>query len=124
MLALIAIAGAAGTLARYLIGVSLARQDGGFPFATLLVNVVGSLILGVLVAWPPSSLLSPTARTALTIGFCGGFTTFSAFSYETVAMIQSGAHRRALLYVTASVVLSLAATAAGLAASRHVTSAR
>jgi CrcB protein len=103
-------------MARYLLSGWIQRgADGVFPVGTLAVNVIGSLLLGFLLRYSlegPS--LSVEMRTLLTIGFCGGFTTFSTFSYETVALIQSGQWTRAGLYALSSLVLTVGATFAGL----------
>lgn len=84
------------------------------PWPTLLVNVGGSLLLGVLVKALPEWGASLEVRALLTVGFCGSFTTFSTFGYETVALLQSGQHAQALGYVAASVGLGLAGVLAGL----------
>jgi CrcB protein len=120
MLFAIALAGAAGTLARYGVSTLLQRAGSTLPYGTLAVNVLGSFLLGVLLragAAPPDA--PPSAlRLALTVGFCGGFTTFSAFSVETALLLQSGAYARAALYASTSVLLSLAAVFAGFAMGR------
>jgi CrcB protein len=113
----IAAGGAAGTLARFGISAWMAPVTIRFPFATLLINVVGSFLIGWLSGeWSPVKDL--TVRAALTIGFCGGFTTFSTFSIETVRMLHVGDTRRAAAYVAASVLLSVSAAALGVAAAR------
>jgi fluoride exporter len=115
--AAVALGGALGATARYATTLMLTPAAGGFPIATLAVNVLGGFLIGIGVR-----LLSPDAdhavRLALTTGFCGGFTTFSAFGLETVTMLQQGRAGRALLYVTLSLVLGVGATALGLAAVR------
>ena len=116
----IAAGGAAGTLARFGISAWMAPVTIRFPFATLLINVVGSFLIGWLSGeWSPVKDI--TIRAALTIGFCGGFTTFSTFSIETVRMLHGGDARRAATYVLASVVLSVGAAALGVAAARAFT---
>lgn len=104
-------AGAAGVSARYALG-----QLTPSLWATLAINVVGSLLLGVLVAQGRS--LSPEVRDALGVGFLGGFTTFSTFSVQTVLEADGGRPGTALLYVVASVGLGVAAAAAGFYGSR------
>ncbi len=99
-------AGAAGVSARYAIG-----QLSPSLWVTLAINVVGSLLLGVLVAQGRS--LSPEARDALGVGFLGGFTTFSTFSLQAVLEADGGRPGTALLYVVASVVLGVGAACAG-----------
>ena len=86
----------------------------GFPGGTLVVNILGSLLIGLVVrlAGEPA-VISPEARVFLTVGLCGGFTTFSAFSAESMELIQSGQWGRAGAYVIASVSLCLLATFAG-----------
>ena len=121
MLFAIALGGAAGSVARYGVGRFFDRGEGEFPVGTLLVNIAGCLLLGFLVRYFNGSTMSTELRAALTIGFCGGFTTFSTFSLETIRLAESGNWQRAALYVFASVVLSLAALAAGLAAARAFT---
>ena len=113
----IALGSAIGGALRYLVGGWVQRLAGpAFPTGTLLVNVSGSLLLGFLLRWashPPS--LSAELRAFLTVGLCGGYTTFSTYSAESVTLLQDGQWGKALTYVAASVALSLAATAAGFA---------
>jgi CrcB protein len=118
MLFAIALGGAAGTLARYGLGGYVQRFAGTFPLSTLVINVLGSFALGFLVRYLLATTYSPELRAGLTIGFCGGFTTFSTFSYETARLLEDGSYGRAGAYVLASVALSLAATFGGLAAAR------
>ena len=125
MLFAIAVGGALGTLARYLIGTALADVVPGFPAGTLGINVAGSFLLGLLMAGVAARPdFSPVLRAALTVGFCGGFTTFSTFSAETVALLEGGAAGRAALYAAASVTLSVAAAFAGLVLARQLSPAR
>ena len=96
-----------------------------FPVATLVINVVGSLIVGFVMRFALSSnTLSAEAQVFLTTGFCGGFTTFSAFSYETVRLLENGDYPRAGLYALASVVLSLIAVMVGFSLARGLLGAR
>ena len=119
MLFAIAVGGAVGSVARYLVGSALAGATPGFPGATLGINVGGSFLLGLLLAlFAQRPELAPAMRAALTVGFCGGFTTFSAFSAETVALLERGAVGRAALYAVASVTLAVGAAFVGLAAGR------
>ena len=114
----VAIGGAVGSLARWWIGGLAQEASATFPSGTLAINVAGSLLLGFLARYLLETSAPPELRLALTVGLCGGFTTFSTFSYETVALLESGSLVRAAVYVTASVVLSIAATMAGLALAR------
>jgi CrcB protein len=109
---LVALGGALGSVARYGVGVLAARWFGlGFPWGTLAVNVIGGLAMGVLVArvGPEQEQL----RLALGVGVLGGFTTFSAFSLETVRLMQHHAGQAAA-YAAASVALSVGACWLGL----------
>lgn len=117
----VAAGGAVGAALRYLVS-EWARQFpslGGFPWATLGINVTGSLLLGAVAG---GALLadsaSPQLRAMLTIGVLGGFTTFSSFSLETVTLLQAGALPRAALYAVASLALSVGAAAVGITLAR------
>jgi CrcB protein len=120
MTAAIGVGGAAGTLARYGVGGLAQRLSATFPVSTLLINVVGSFLLGFLMRWLLGTAASPELRAALTIGFCGGFTTFSTFSYETARLMESGSWARAGTYVALSVLGSLLATFAGFVVAARV----
>jgi CrcB protein len=108
--ALIAVAGAAGALSRYAVASAVGVRT--FPWSTLSINVVGSLLLGFLLQAAPGRL-SDDLRVGLAVGFLGAFTTFSTFSYESVALVRDGRAMTAALYVLASVVAGLAAAAVG-----------
>ncbi len=112
--------GALGAGARYLVYQYVTRLWGAaFPWATLLINISGSLLIGVLVAILLERLPDTTAlRVFLITGILGGFTTFSAFSFEVVELIERAEVTYALLYVTGSVVLSVAACWIGLVTTR------
>ena len=114
----VALGGAIGAALRYLTNVSALRLFGpGFPVATLIVNVAGSFLMGVLVvvlARKGGNHLAPFLMT----GILGGFTTFSAFSLDALTLWERGQTLTAFTYVAASVILSLAAIAAGLALAR------
>ena len=107
---MIAVAGAAGALARYGIGNAVGVRT--FPWATLAINVVGSFLLGLLLQ-AATGRLDDDLRVALAVGFLGAFTTFSTFGYETVAMLRDGRAAAAALYVVASVVVGVGAAAVG-----------
>jgi CrcB protein len=105
------IGGAVGAAARYQLGTLAGRGWGAtFPWGTLIVNVGGGLLMGLLIARG----LSEPWRLLLGVGVLGGFTTFSAFGLETVALIERGAAATAAAYVLASVSGALLATWAGL----------
>ena len=118
MLLAVGAAGALGTLARYGLGAFVQRFAFTFPYGTLAVNVLGSFMLGALMRAFLLTTASPELRTAMTVGLCGGFTTFSTFSYETATLLEAGSYGRAAAYVAASVGLSLLATFAGFVVAR------
>jgi CrcB protein len=122
MLLYVAVGSALGGVSRYLLGGLIQRLlDTTFPAGTLLINISGSFLLGVILRYAiETPTLSPEIRALLTIGFCGGYTTFSTFSYETVALLEDGEWTRAGLYVGASVVLSLVGVFLGFALAREV----
>lgn len=122
----IAAGGAAGSVARYaLSAVIQQRAAGPFPIGTLVVNVSGSFLLGLIMRYALATpALSPEVRALLTVGFCGGFTTFSTFSYETARLLEDGDYRRALAYIVISVVLSLVGIIAGFEAARGLLALR
>ena len=94
----ISLAGAAGTAARYLVTVAFAQRFGStLPYGTLAVNLIGCFAIAALV--PPGAALgwSPTVRTAVTVGFLGGFTTYSSFNYETMRLWESDATAASLI---------------------------
>lgn len=114
---MVGLGGALGAMARYGVSLAAARLWGlAFPWGTLAANVLGGLAIGVLAA-----KLAPAqepARLLIGVGVLGGFTTFSTFSLETIALFERGEARTALFYVAASLALSLLACWAGLAAGR------
>jgi CrcB protein len=124
LIAAVAIGGALGSVARYLLGAFIQdRVATALPVGTLVINVVGSVLLGFFVqVGLESAAFSPEIRFFLTTGFCGGFTTFSTFSYETLKLVEDGEYGTASLYVTSSVVLSLVGCAIGMAAARRLIS--
>ena len=117
---LVAIAGAAGSLSRWGIGRLAVRLFGpGFPYGTLIVNVVGCFLIGLIMHVAlASDKLSPTARLTLTVGFLGALTTFSSFSYETVVLMDQARWTAAGVNIAANLVTGLTATFAGLALGR------
>ena len=126
MLWYIAIGSAIGGVSRYLVGGLVQRLVAGtFPAGTLLINVTGSFLLGAILRYGvETTTLTPEVRALLTVGFCGGYTTFSTFSYEAVALLDDGEWTRAALYVALSVGLSLLATFLGFAAARELIAVR
>ena len=118
----IALGGALGSMARYATGVYVGRWLGtAFPWGTLLINVIGSFLIGVFaesfaLRWDAS----PSMRVFLVVGICGGYTTFSTFSLDIVTLINHGDTLAAGAYIAASVVLGVAALYAGLQAMRLI----
>ena len=119
---LIAVMGAVGTLTRYgLQGVVQFRSGSEFPYGTLAVNLTGCLLLGFLGQLTLNRMvISPEWRIAMTIGFFGGFTTFSSFGWETAKMLQDGEWVHAMAYVSASVLVGLLLTLAGIHAANRI----
>lgn len=113
----VALGGAIGASLRYLSGLAIIRIIGAsFPYGTLFVNVVGSFVMGMAIAWlaKRTGAANTELRLFLTTGLLGGFTTFSAFSLDFANMWQRGDTTMALGYVLASVVISILAVFAGL----------
>jgi CrcB protein len=113
---LIAVGGALGTLARYLISVAAIPFSHTLPWGTILINVSGSFVIGFFGTLTLSQGRYPlpeTARLFIMVGFCGGFTTFSSFSLQTLDLMRHGSLTRALINVAASVVLCVGAVAIG-----------
>jgi len=122
----VAIGAALGGVARYYLASALQQRLGAtFPWGTLVVNVSGSLLLGVLIRY---ALVTPSVsvemRALLTTGFCGGYTTFSTYSYETATLLEDGQYGRAGAYALASVVVALGATFAGFVLARELIALR
>src|SRR4051812_16331059 len=109
----VGLAGLAGGLARY--GISYPVHGDTLPWVTVAINVAGSFALGLLVAAP---WFSTDARTALGVGFLGGFTTFSTFTVQAVIDVDAGEPGRAALYLAVSIGAGLAAAAGGFALGR------
>jgi CrcB protein len=126
MVVWIAIGSALGGVSRYLFGGLIQRLfDTSFPSGTLTINVVGSLLLGFIIRYSlETPAVSPELRGFLTIGFCGGFTTFSTFGYESAVMLEEGQWTRLAAYVGLSVLLTVVGTLAGFAAAREVLTLR
>ena len=119
-LLLVALGGAIGSAMRYLTAILLARHyTGSIPLATLVVNVLGCFLIGLLIG-----LCSETTylRLLFITGFCGGFTTFSTFTAESYVMFRERAYGLALLYIAGSVLIGLLALWIGLYVSRIIAS--
>jgi CrcB protein len=116
-------AGLGGSLRHGINLVALRHTAGDFPYGTLFINVAGSFVMGAFAAWLSTKAGHSTAqplRLFLMTGVLGGFTTFSAFSLETISMWQRGEAASAAAYVAASIVLSLLGLVAGMALVRSL----
>jgi len=120
LLAYVAAGSAIGGAARLLLGTFLQQRTGAsFPVGTLAVNITGSFVLGFLVRYSVASpTITPELRALLTTGICGGYTTFSTFSFETATLIEDARYERASIYILLSVGLALIGTFLGFAAAR------
>lgn len=116
----IGIGGFFGAISRFLISTYMQKLTGSlFPVGTLTVNILGSFIIGFLVLYF-ENIISPNQKAMLVTGFLGALTTFSTFSYETVAMLQESLYYRALINITLNVILSLAGTIVGIIAFKKI----
>jgi len=122
MIIYVALGSALGGVARFLLGGLVQRLTGGtFPLGTLIINITGSFLLGLVYRYAvDSAAITPEIRAFLAIGICGGYTTFSTFSYDSVRLLEDGETTRALAYIGLSVVLSLGAAMLGIAAGREL----
>lgn len=116
----IALGGALGTLARHLAGEGARRALGsGWPYGTMLVNVLGSFIIGyAMVYFGARGQMDSSLRMAVTIGFLGGFTTYSSFAYETVTLVQGDRMLTAAGYVVSTLAIAGGACFLGMLAAR------
>jgi len=122
----VALGSAVGGASRYALSMFIQqRASSTFPIGTLIVNVTGSLVLGFVLRYALGSpSVSAEVRALLTTGFCGGYTTFSTFSYDAMTLIEDGDYRRAAIYIGASVLVSLVATFLGIATAGQLLAAR
>ncbi len=104
---LVGAGGALGSVLRYT--GSLLQQGKTFPLATLLINIIGSFVIGMVMGWCLKNESFSNWKLFLATGICGGFTTFSAFSFENLLLLQNGKIFLSLLYITGSVVFGIAA---------------
>jgi CrcB protein len=118
----IAIGAAVGGVSRYyLTGAIQQRLGVTFPWGTLVINVTGSLLLGFNIRYALASpAISVEVRALLTTGFCGGYTTFSTYSFETATLIEEGQYGRAGAYALGSMILALVATFCGFLLAREL----
>ena len=117
----ICLAGAAGTGTRYLIALWAAHRFGSsFPFGTLIVNLVGCFAIAAVMQAAAAVAWSPTVRSAITIGFIGGLTTYSSFNYETTRLMEEGATGAAAFNAIATIVGAFAAGWFGMVCARQL----
>ena len=113
----VGLGGAIGSIARYWMGLAVARHLGeAFPWGTFFINIIGSFIIaffGTLTVPQGLHTVSPEMRLFVMVGFCGGYTTFSSFSLQTVDLLRGGENLAALGYVVGSAVLCILAAAIG-----------
>lgn len=115
----VSLAGAAGTLCRYLAGVGLARWSARMPWGTFAVNVLGSCAIGFAMAlFAARGELDSRLRLTLTTGFLGGFTTYSAFAFETIDLVERRQFGVAALYVSATLASAAVACWIGISGAR------
>src|SRR3954471_6417135 len=122
----VALGSAVGGVARFLLASMLQQRAGpSFPVGTLVVNVTGSLLLGFLMHFALSTpAVSTEVRALLTTGFCGGYTTFSTFSYEAMMLGEDGQYSRAAVYIALSIGASLVGVWLGIATARELVTLR
>ena len=115
----IAIGSAIGGVSRYALGVwILSKYSSGYPWHTFVINILGSVLIGLFA----TTVRPAPLRLFLTVGICGGFTTFSSFSYETVTLLRDGHSARALAYAGLSVLVCVAGAWVGHVAGTALTS--
>lgn len=112
-LALVAVGGALGAISRYAVGTAVPHSAGGWPWATFAVNVMASLVIGVLAGWAYWRHAADWVRPLLMSGFLGGFSTYSAFAVDTVALADAGSGGLAAAYVVVTLVACVGAVGAG-----------
>lgn len=106
----VGIGGFIGSVCRYLVGLIPLKDQSGFPYKTLAINIVGAFVLGLLSAYAAKNPnASPRLMLMLKVGVCGGFTTFSTFAYESTTLFSSGKSSMALIYVLISVIAGVLA---------------
>jgi CrcB protein len=118
----VALGGIGGAVSRYLVGRWTARHfSASFPVATLLINFTGSLLIGFFLVWTSERVLAdPRWRLLVAIGFCGAYTTFSSYAFETFKLFEQGALRLAVLNVVSNNVATLAAVVLGAILARKI----
>lgn len=114
-LVLVFIGGGTGSMARYLLGKFLNNSATGIPYGTFLANILGSLLIGLILGYfAKSESLSQETTLLLATGFCGGFTTFSTFAYESHLFLKSGDFISFAVYALASIIIGFTAVFLGI----------
>lgn len=118
----VGIGGFVGANTRYIVATWVAGRSGTtFPLGTFLINITGSLLIGVILTLLTERLVAdPLWRRLIVVGFLGGYTTFSSYTYEAIALIEQGDWRRAMFYVIGSNLLGLTACVLGVTIARLV----
>lgn len=114
---LVALGGAVGSVCRHLLS---SMNAASWPWGTFAVNILGSLIIGLLVGLVSKGIVSPEMKLLLVTGFCGGFTTFSTFANESFGMMKAGDVLMTAIYIGASIVVGILAVWGGLALSGSI----
>jgi len=122
----VAIGSGIGGVVRLFLGSFIQQRAGSsFPLGTLIINITGSFILGFIIRYALATpSITPEIRALLTTGFCGGYTTFSTYSFETATLIEDGRYERASLYILLSVGVALLGTFGGFATARQLLALR
>lgn len=116
---LVFLGGGLGSASRYFIGIWLNSPTRAIPFGTLTVNILGSLLIGLILGWSlKSNTMHANAILILATGFCGGFTTFSTFAYENYSLLKSGDMGTFLIYTLTSLALGILAVFVGISISK------
>jgi len=112
---LVGVAGAVGAVSRYLLGRFVAeRVNAQFPLGTLIINVAGAFLIGLLFALAGQKVISTSEQVILATGFLGGYTTFSTMSWEGIQLVRGGSTTNGMLYLSGSVALGLVCATLGL----------
>jgi len=116
LILLVGAGGFIGSVGRYLVQLLFCKNTlSVFPYNTIIVNILGSLLIGVIYALSEKqNIMTPEWRIFLATGICGGFTTFSAFSYENISLLRDGHLMQALVYSSLSIIFGLLATYIGI----------
>ncbi len=118
---LVGAGGFIGSVARYLLSDAVqSRLLTSFPFGTMTVNLLGCFVIGIIYALSETANLAPEYRILIATGFCGGFTTFSSFSFESLTLLQDNQYLYAVLYAGFSLVLGLLAAFLGVILIRYL----